>query len=50
MFLNEGTMKENSSKTIANKNQKLNLKIRKRKKSSVKKKLKKRLFQGLRLK
>lgn len=31
MFLNEGTMKENSSKTIANKNQKLNLNIRKRK-------------------
>ncbi|WP_415339945.1 SH3 domain-containing protein [Clostridium perfringens] len=46
MFLNEGTMKENSSKTIANKKSEVKSEDKKEKKSSVKKEAKKEVVSG----
>ncbi|HII4505735.1 SH3 domain-containing protein [Clostridium perfringens] len=50
MFLNEGTMKENSSKTIANKKSEVKSKDKKEKKSSVKKEAKKEVVSGAKAK
>ncbi|WP_415333912.1 SH3 domain-containing protein [Clostridium perfringens] len=50
MFLNEGTMKENSSKTIANKKSEVKSKDKKEKKSSVKKEAKKEVVSGVKAK
>ncbi|MDM0611853.1 SH3 domain-containing protein [Clostridium perfringens] len=46
MFLNEGTMKEDSSKTIANKKSEVKSEDKKEKKSSVKKEAKKEVVSG----
>ncbi|ABG84864.1 SH3 domain-containing protein [Clostridium perfringens] len=50
MFLNEGTMKENSSKTIANKKSEVKSEYKKEKKSSVKKEAKKEVVSGAKAK
>ncbi len=50
MFLNEGTMKENSSKTIANKKSEVKSEDKKEKKSSVKKEAKKEVVSGAKAK
>ncbi len=50
MFLNEGTMKENSSKIIANKKSKVKSEDKKEKKSSVKKEAKKEVVSGAKAK
>ncbi|EOU1131301.1 SH3 domain-containing protein [Clostridium perfringens] len=50
MFLNEGTMKENSSKTIANKKSEFKSEDKKEKKSSVKKEAKKDVVSGAKAK
>ena len=50
MFLNEGTMKENSSKTIANKKSEVKSEDKKEKKSSVKKEAKKEVVSGVKAK
>ncbi|EPB8179449.1 SH3 domain-containing protein [Clostridium perfringens] len=50
MFLNEGTMKENSSKTIANKKSEVKSEDKKEKKSSVKKEAKKDVVSGAKAK
>ena len=50
MFLNEGTMKENSSKTIANKKSEVKSEYKKDKKSSVKKEAKKEVVSGAKAK
>ncbi|MGM8298699.1 SH3 domain-containing protein [Clostridium perfringens] len=50
MFLNEGTMKENSSKTIANKKSEVKSEDKKEKKSSVKKEAKKEVVLGAKAK
>ena len=50
MFLNEGTMKEDSSKTIANKKSEVKSEDKKEKKSSVKKEAKKEVVSGAKAK
>ncbi len=50
MFLNEGTMKENSSKTISNKKSEVKSEDKKEKKSSVKKEAKKEVVSGAKAK
>ena len=50
MFLNEGTMKEDSSKTIANKKSEVKSEDKKEKKSSVKKEAKKEVVSGVKAK
>ncbi|TBX08044.1 SH3 domain-containing protein [Clostridium perfringens] len=50
MFLNEGTMKENSSETIANKKSEVKSEDKKEKKSSVKKEAKKEVVSGAKAK
>ena len=50
MFLNEGTMKENSSKIIANKKSEVKSEDKKEKKSSVKKEAKKEVVSGAKAK
>ncbi|WP_279512221.1 SH3 domain-containing protein, partial [Clostridium perfringens] len=50
MFLNEGTMKEDSSKTIANKKSEVKYEDKKEKKSSVKKEAKKEVVSGAKAK
>ena len=50
MFLNEGTMKDNSSKTRANKKSEVKSKDKKEKKSSVKKEAKKEVVSGAKAK
>lgn len=50
MFLNEGTMKDNSSKTRANKKSEVKSKDKKEKKSSVKKEAKKEVVSGVKAK